>query len=63
MQDCRTNDTIRKMIERTIIKEGITSLYSGLKFDMIRVIPSNAITFVTYEYLKKSSIMKNLYVF
>lgn len=32
---------------------GIHGFYSGLKPDLIRLIPSNAILFVCYEYTKK----------
>jgi hypothetical protein len=34
-------------------QSGIRGFYLGLKPDLIRLIPSNAILFVTYEQLKK----------
>jgi hypothetical protein len=64
MQDKLDNVlNLRGMIRKTISEEGVKGLYSGLKFDLIRVLPNNAIIFVTYEYLRKSSIMKNLKIY
>lgn len=37
---------------RMIKQEGFKSLYSGLRVDMVRVLPSNAITFVVFEKMK-----------
>lgn len=64
MQDNPDNKTnLRTMIYRTIQEEGFKGLYSGLKFDLIKVLPSNAIIFVTYEYLRKSKFMRNFYLY
>ena len=64
MQDKKDNEVnLRSMIRRTLREEGFKGFYSGLKFDLLRVLPSNAITFVSYEYLRKSAIMKNIYVY
>jgi len=41
------------MIKGTVKKEGIKGLYSGLRIDLVRVLPANAITFVTFEQVKK----------
>ena len=32
--------------------EGVPGLYRGLVVNLVRVIPSTAVTFVTYEYLR-----------
>ena len=34
-------------------ESGLQGFYSGLKPDLIRLIPSNAILFICYEYAKK----------
>ena len=34
-------------------QRGINGFYGGLKPDLIRLLPSNAIVFVVYEYLKR----------
>jgi len=41
------------MIKETIHREGVKGLYSGLRIDLVRVLPANAITFVTFEQVKK----------
>jgi len=41
------------MIKETVHKEGVKGLYSGLRIDLVRVLPANAITFVTFEQVKK----------
>jgi len=41
------------MIKQTIQREGFKGLYSGLRIDLVRVLPANAITFVTFERVKK----------
>ena len=64
MQDKLDNVVnLRTMIRNTIAEEGVKGLYSGMKFDLIRVLPNNAIIFMTYEYLRNSSFMKNFYLF
>ena len=41
-------------IVKFILKEsGFSGFYSGLKPDLIRLIPSNAITFIIYEKMKQ----------
>lgn len=64
MQDKLENKgNLRMMIQRTLIEEGYRGFYAGIKFDLIRVLPNNAIIFVIYEYLRKSAIMKNMYFY
>ncbi len=41
------------MAKQTIQREGFKGLYSGLRIDLIRVLPANAITFVTFERVKR----------
>lgn len=39
---------------RNIVRvEGVLSLWSGLKVNLIRVIPATAATFLSYEYISK----------
>jgi hypothetical protein len=54
MQDSISKLNLKNMIANTLKKEGFFGLYSGIKFDLFRVLPSNAITFITYEYLRMS---------
>ena len=64
MQDKLDNVlNLRDMVRKTIREEGFKGLYSGIKFDLIRVLPNNAIIFVTYEYLRKSSFMRKIEIF
>ena len=64
MQDKLDNVlNLRGMVRKTIREEGFKGLYSGIKFDLIRVLPNNAIIFVTYEYLRKSSFMRKIDIF
>lgn len=53
-QDQRTKgSSFVTMFKETIHREGFKGLYSGLRIDLIRVLPANAITFTTFEYVKK----------
>lgn len=64
MQDTIDNKMrLREMIVRTIQEEGVKGLYTGIKFDLIRVLPSNTIMFVVYEYLRKSAYTRNFYLY
>lgn len=64
MQDTIDNKMrLREMIIRTIQEEGVKGLYTGIKFDLIRVLPSNTIMFVMYEYLRKSAYTRNFYLY
>jgi Mitochondrial carrier protein. len=60
LQDNRTNlkgnnekVTLTDMFRRTYEKEGFRGLYSGLRIDLVRCLPANAITFITFEFVKK----------
>jgi len=46
-------NTISSVIKNTYKKEGLKGLYSGLKIDLIRVLPANSITFLVFEYVKR----------
>ena len=46
-------NTITSVIKNTYTKEGLKGLYSGLKIDLIRVLPANSITFLVFEYVKR----------
>lgn len=41
------------MIKQTVQREGFKGLYSGLRIDLVRVLPANAITFMTFERVKR----------
>lgn len=56
MQDSIEKLRLKVMIVNTLKKEGFSGLYSGLKFDLFRVLPANAITFITYEHLRSNII-------
>ena len=54
MQDQRTKDgsgTLLGALRQILRSEGLAGLYRGLGVNLIRVIPSTAVTFVTYEQL------------
>jgi solute carrier family 25 folate transporter 32 len=61
LQDSRTplNSTNAKVVTISSIlksiwqKEGFKGLYSGLKIDLVRVLPANSTTFIMFEYMKK----------
>lgn len=57
MQDSIGKLRLKIMIVNTIRKEGFLGLYAGIKFDLLRILPSNAITFITYEHLRSSMIV------
>jgi len=64
MQDKWENKgNLRMMIKRTLIEEGYRGFYAGIKFDLIRVLPNNAIIFVIYEYLRQSTILKDIFFY
>ena len=45
--------TITSVVKNIIQKEGLKGLYTGLRIDLIRVLPANSITFIVFEYVKK----------
>lgn len=49
-----TGATITSVVKNIIQKEGIKGLYTGLRIDLIRVLPANSITFIVFEYVKKT---------
>ena len=60
LQDNRTNlrdtnerMTFMRMLKTTFENEGVRGLYSGLRIDLVRCLPANAITFLTFEFVKK----------
>lgn len=50
---------LRDAVQRILRSEGVAGLYRGLSANLVRVIPSTAVTFVAYEELSKR-IMKHL---
>jgi hypothetical protein len=53
LKDSKVKLKFWDMFSETLNKEGIRGLYSGLRIDLIRCLPANAITFITFEYVKK----------
>ena len=61
LQDSRTplNSTDAKAVTISSVfksiwhKEGFKGLYSGLRIDLVRVLPANSTTFIVFEYVKK----------
>ena len=54
MQDDRKEGrSLAKLISNIYKLNGIRGFYLGLRPDLIRILPSNAIVFVVYEYLKR----------
>ena len=47
-----------RLIKKIKKQEGLKGFYFGMKIDLIRVLPSNAITFIVYEYVKKMILIK-----
>ncbi len=45
--------TITSVIKSSYQKEGLKGLYSGLRIDLVRVLPANSITFIVFEYVKR----------
>jgi hypothetical protein len=58
MQDSRGSSgeilNMISVIKNIINNSGIRGLYSGLKPDLLRILPSNTIVFMVYEFMKKN---------
>ena len=52
------NHNLMKLIGKIYKETGIKGFYFGLRIDLIRVLPANAITFIVYEYVKKLLLKK-----
>ncbi len=60
MQDARndrahhkSNLRLRDAFHEIVAKEGFLSLWSGLRVNLVRIIPATLTTFVSYEYLSR----------
>lgn len=54
MQDDRTStNNFMEVLKKIYKQHGIKGFYLGLKPDLVRILPSNAIIFVVYEFMKK----------
>lgn len=59
MQDARndrlhkSNITLRHIFNDIVEKEGILSLWTGLRVNLLRVVPATLATFVSYEYFSR----------
>lgn len=53
-----TNHGLLKLVKDILKENGLRGFYRGIKIDLIRVLPANAITFIFYEYVKKSLLKK-----
>lgn len=43
-----------KIFKHIYNERGIQGFYAGLKPDLIRLLPSNTIVFIVYEYLRRT---------
>jgi hypothetical protein len=46
-----SSGSMRSLVQEMIRKEGIGSLWTGLRVNLVRVIPSTLSTFMCYEYM------------
>ena len=55
MHDHRTSEEMgfTKVVKFIWKERGLQGFYGGLKPDLIRLLPSNAIVFIVYEYMKR----------
>lgn len=60
MQDARndrahhkSNLKLRQVFHEIVATEGFWSLWSGLRVNLVRIIPATLATFVSYEYLSR----------
>lgn len=58
LQNNHKNHKLLRLLRKIHRESGIKGFYSGLKIDLIRVLPANAITFIVYEYVKKLLLKK-----
>eukprot|EP01016_Furgasonia_blochmanni_P002508 TRINITY_DN1097_c0_g1_i19.p1 TRINITY_DN1097_c0_g1~~TRINITY_DN1097_c0_g1_i19.p1 ORF type:complete len:155 (+),score=0.30 TRINITY_DN1097_c0_g1_i19:103-567(+) len=54
-------ETITSVVKRLVRREGFKALWSGFKIDLFRVLPFNAIIFMTYEKLKNELLHNNYF--
>ena len=47
------NNGLYRLLVHIITKEGYPALWSGIRVNLIRVIPATTSTFVSYEYISK----------
>lgn len=64
MQDARndhkkSNLKLSQVFHEIVRKEGFWSLWTGLRVNLVRIIPATLATFVSYEYL--SRYLKKIY--
>ena len=45
-----------KVMKYVYRERGLKGFYGGLKPDLIRLLPSNTIVFVVYEYMKRKLV-------
>ena len=48
-----TTDTVLKSMHKGVVKVGFRSLYKGLGVNLLSVIPNMALSFTSYEYIRK----------
>ncbi len=46
-------DTMTQVLRRLWVQHGIRGLYNGFSLQMLRMAPSNGISFLTFEYISK----------
>ena len=58
LQNNHENHKLLRLLRKIYRETGIKGFYFGLKIDLIRVLPANAITFIIYEYFRKHLLKK-----
>lgn len=47
---------LRNIVQHIYKEKGLAGLYAGLKPDLIRLLPSNSIVFIVYEFMRRKMI-------
>lgn len=53
LQDGSTKTSLFPLISQIVKEEGIRALWSGLRVNIIRIVPATCTTFVSYEYISR----------
>jgi hypothetical protein len=53
MNNQKRHVNVYTMANAVIAKEGVFSLWTGLRIHLLRVVPATCISFSTYEYISK----------
>lgn len=58
LQQNHNNHHLTKLVKGIFNENGLRGFYHGIRIDLIRVLPANAITFMVYEHVKKKLLIK-----